>query len=397
MKNNYTEQQYTTEELLAIAAANLELDETRKQQMISAYKAVNDVFDKDEDFFKDYTVNVYAQGSLLIGTTIKPLPGKEFDLDIVLKVDDSYSNHTPKEIYDEVYSVLDKHGTYSSLLQKKNRCVRINYNSDFHMDILSGCKITSENTRVMIPNDKTLKDWSRTDPKGYATWFEKISEKHKSQFMLNQRFIMLSEAKVETEDLPTDVYVKSPVQRTVQIVKRYRDLYYQNKDLSKTPAISSIVLTTLIAQSYDEELSIQEALKNAIVKMKRLADNYRLKGIRFQVYNPVDLYSDKESRENFTDSWTDKHYNSFVGFVDDLEKKINAFIHNPKNEENYKDLFGNGYYKQNIQTLIRLDEAIKGKPQLAAILAGTARTDASGNINTTSGVKNGRHGFFAES
>ncbi|MDM1063622.1 nucleotidyltransferase [Empedobacter falsenii] len=397
MKNNYTEQQYRTEELLAIAAANLELDETRKQQMISAYKAVNDVFDKDEDFFKDYTVNVYAQGSLLIGTTIKPLPGKEFDLDIVLKVVDSFSNHTPKEIYDEVYRVLDKHGNYSSLLQKKNRCIRINYNSDFHMDILSGCKITSENTRVMIPNDKTLKDWSRTDPKGYATWFEKISEKHKSQFMLNQRFIMLSEAKVETEDLPTDVYVKSPVQRTVQIVKRYRDLYYQNKDLSKTPAISSIVLTTLIAQSYDEELSIQEALKNAIVKMKRLADNYRLKGIRFQVYNPVDLYSDKESRENFTDSWTDKHYNSFVGFVDDLEKKINAFIHNPKNEENYKDLFGNGYYKQNIQTLIRLDEAIKGKPQLAAILAGTARTDASGNINTTSGVKNGKHGFFAES
>lgn len=64
--------------------------------MISAYKAVNDVFDKDEEFFKDYTVNVYAQGSLLIGTTIKPLPGKEFDLDIVLKLDDSYLNHTPK-------------------------------------------------------------------------------------------------------------------------------------------------------------------------------------------------------------------------------------------------------------------------------------------------------------
>lgn len=31
MKNNYTEQQYITEELLALAAANLELDETRKK------------------------------------------------------------------------------------------------------------------------------------------------------------------------------------------------------------------------------------------------------------------------------------------------------------------------------------------------------------------------------
>lgn len=397
MRSNYTEEQYITEELLAIAAANLELDETRKKQMHSAYKAVNDVFDKDEEFFKDYTVNVYAQGSLIIGTTIKPLSGKEFDLDILLKVDDSCWNHTPKEIYDEVYRVLSEHGTYSPLLQKKNRCIRINYNSDFHMDILPGCKITTDNTRVMIPNDKTLKDWSRTDPKSYANWFLNIAKKHQSQFMLTERFNMLVEAKVETEDLPRDVYVKSPLQRTVQIVKRYRDLYYDNRDLAKTPAISSVVLTTILAQSYSEELSIQLALKSALIKLKNLADGYKYKGIKFPVYNPIDLYPDRDKRENFTDSWTDLHYNSFVGFVEALEKKINVFLHNPKSEQNYLGLFGNGYYKENIQTLIKLNEALKGKSQLAAILAGTARTDTAGNINATTGVKNGSHGFFAES
>lgn len=399
MRNNYTKykkEEFKKEELLAIAAANLELDDTRKEQMISAYKAVNDVFDKDEEFFKDYTVNVYAQGSLLIGTTIKPLPGKEFDLDIVLKLDDSYLNHTPKEIYDEVFRVLDNHGTYSPLLQKKNRCIRINYNSDFHMDILSGCKITSDGTRLMIPNDKTLMDWSRTDPKGYDAWFKNISEKHKSQFMLTERFVMLTEAKVETEDLPKDVYFKSPLQRTVQIIKRYRDLYYENKDLVKTPAISSIVLTTLLAQSYDEELSIQAALKNAMTKMKGFADNYKYKGIRFQVYNPIDLYPDKDKRENFTDSWTDKHYDSYVGFVTDLERKVSTFLSNSTNEQNYKDLFGNGYYKQNIQTLVKLEESFKGNHQLAALLSGTAYTDSSGQINTSSGVKNESHGFYAE-
>src|SRR5690554_2539965 len=396
MKNNYTEQQYITEELLALAAANLELDETRKKQMISAYEAVNKVFDDNEEFFKNYTVNVYAQGSLILGTTIKPLPGKEFDLDIVLNVDDSYLNHTPKEIYDEVYRVLSEHGTYEPLLQKKNRCIRINYNSDFHMDILPGCKITSDNSRVMIPNDKTLRDWSRTDPKSYAEWFLNIAEKHQSQFMLAQKWNSVTGASVETEDLPTDVYVKSPLQRTVQIVKRYRDLYYDKRDLTKTPAISSIVLTTILAQSYGEELSIQLALKNALIKLKSLADGYKFKGIKFSVYNPIDLYPDQEKRENFTDSWTDLHYKSFVEFVYDLEKKINAYIHNPKSEETYKSLFGNGYYKQNVQTLIKLDEALKGKPQLSAILSGTARTDASGTINTTTGVKNGRHGFFAE-
>lgn len=31
--------------------------------------------------------------------------------------------------------------------------------------------------------------------------------------MLTERFVMLTEAKVETEDLPKDVYVKSPLQK----------------------------------------------------------------------------------------------------------------------------------------------------------------------------------------
>src|SRR5690606_25729821 len=106
MRSNYTEEQYKTEELLAIAAANLELDETRKKQMHSAYKAVNDVFDKNQEIFKDYKVNVYAQGSLILGTAIQPLPGNAFDLDNVLRVEDSYLNHTAKEIYHEAYNGL---------------------------------------------------------------------------------------------------------------------------------------------------------------------------------------------------------------------------------------------------------------------------------------------------
>ena len=400
MKNNlhkYTEQEFKKDELLAIIASNLELDETRKSQMESAYRAVNDVLSRDEDFFKDYTINVYAQGSLLIGTTIKPLSGKEFDLDIVLHIEDSYLNHTPSVIYDELYRVLNNHSTYQPLLQKKNRCIRINYNSDFHMDILPGCMITTSNTRLMIPENKYRTSWSRTNPKGYAEWFTNISERNKSNFLLQERYNIMLKAEIETEDLPLDVYLKTPLQRTVQIVKRYRDLYYLDKDTAKTPCISSIVLTTLLAQSHADNPSIQEALKNAVQKLKKLADDYKYHKIKFTVYNPVDNHEDKSKRENFTDSWEDKHYNSFVGFVEDFEKKLNAFIGNSTNESNYKDLFGNGYYKQNIQTLVKLEESFKGNPQLAALLSGTAYTDSSGQINTSSGVKNGSHGFYAES
>lgn len=393
----YTEQEYKKDELLAIIGSNLELDVTRKQQMESAYRAVNAVLSKDEDFFKDFTINVYAQGSLLIGTTIKPLSGEEFDLDIVLHIEDSYLKHTPSEIYDELYRVLSNHDTYKPLLQRKNRCIRINYNSDFHMDILPGCIITVNNHRLMIPEDEHRISWSRTHPKGYAEWFKEIAERNKSSFLLQERYNLMLEAKIETEDLPLDIYLKTPLQRTVQIVKRYRDLYYQNKDTSKTPAVSSIVLTTLLAQCHEGSFSIQEALKIAVLKLKKLANDYKFRKIKFAVYNPVDNHEDTDKRENFTDSWEDKHYESFLGFVEDFDKKLNTFIGADTNENNYRDLFGNGYYKENVQRLVELEERLKGKPILTNLLAGTAYTDANGLINSSKGVKNGTHKFYAQS
>jgi hypothetical protein len=400
MRNNmkkYTEQEYKKDELLAIIASNLELDATRKKQMETAYRAVNDVLSNDEEFFKGYTINVYAQGSLLIGTTIKPLSGEEFDLDIVLHIEDSYLKHTPSEIYDELYRVLSNHDTYKTLLKKKNRCVRIDYNSDFHMDILPGCIIAINNNRLMISEDDRRISWSRTHPKGYAEWFKEIAERNKSSFLLQERYNLMLEAKIETEDLPLDIYLKTPLQRTVQIAKRYRDLYYQNKDTSKTPAVSSIVLTTLLAQCHEGNFSIQEALKNAVQKLRKLANDYKFRKVKFAVYNPVDNHEDMDRRENFTDSWEDKHYESFVGFTEDFEKKLIAFIGGDTNENNYKDLFGNGYYKENVQRLVEFEERLKGKPMLTNLLTGTAYTDENGRINSSTGVNNSAHGFFSQS
>lgn len=400
MKNNmkkYTEQEYQKDELLAIIAANLELDASRKLQMESAYRAVNDVLSRDEEFFKDITINVYAQGSLLIGTTIKPLSGEEFDLDIVLHIEESYSNYTPSEIYDELYRVLSNHDTYEPLLQRKNRCIRINYNSDFHMDVLPGCIISVNNNRLMIPEDSRRVSWSRTNPKGYAEWFKEIAERNKESFLLQERYNLMLEAKIETEDLPLDIYLKTPLQRTVQIVKRYRDLYYQNKDKAKTPAVSSIVLTTLLAQCHEGNSSIQEALINAVQKLKKMANEYKFRKVKFNVYNPIDNHNDADRRENFTDSWESKHYESFVGFVEDFEKKLNAFIGQGTNEINYKDLFGNGFYKENVQKAIKLRERLNGNPILGPLLSGNAFTNSNGNINSSTGVKNGSHGFFAQS
>ena len=75
---------------------------------------------------------------------------------------------------------------------------------------------------------------------------------------------------------------------------------------------------------------------------------------------------------------------------------MNEFLQNSPNEKSYNNLFGGGFYKRDIQQKIKYDAIIKGDVRPGAFASGIVRTDALGNINTTSGIKNDSHGFYAE-
>ncbi|MEQ8574481.1 MAG: hypothetical protein RIB63_10490, partial [Fulvivirga sp.] len=158
------------EELLARIAQELQLNRTRIEKMESAYNAVSEVLKKDEDFFDGLVIEIYAQGSKRIETTVKPINDEDFDLDTVLHVYDPYYNHSPEQIYTALVKALEK-GGYKDIMEKKTRCVRLNYKGDFHMDILPACMPDAlEKEMIKIP-EKALKDWSSGNPKGYAKWF----------------------------------------------------------------------------------------------------------------------------------------------------------------------------------------------------------------------------------
>ena len=158
--------------------------------------------------------------------------------------------------------------------------------------------------------------------------------------------------------------------------------------------ISIVLYLILVVNKAHLFIVLPIVLANTVIVGKYL---YKFRKIKFAVYNPVDNHEDTDKRENFTDSWEDKHYESFLGFVEDFDKKLNTFIGADTNENNYRDLFGNGYYKENVQRLVELEERLKGKPILTNLLAGTAYTDANGLINSSKGVKNGTHKFYAQS
>nr|WP_315203714.1 nucleotidyltransferase [uncultured Flavobacterium sp.] len=383
----FKDYQLQREELLARIAQELQLDKTRMERMESAYKAVFDLLKKDETFFNNLEIEIYVQGSKRIGTTVKPINDEDFDLDTVLHIYDLFSNHTPEQVYNELVRVIENDGYYKTICEKKTRCVRLNYKSDFHIDILPACMPSYfEKQKIAIP-EKRLRDWSSGNPKGFADWFLTIANSVQEP-MLKMYSQVLLKANVESEPLPKELYEKTPLQRAVQLIKRYRDLYYQDK---KHP-VSSIVITTLVAHFYKGENSIFDAIDNITQGIKISYLDAIKSNIRFKVLNPVN------PEEDFTDSWTAENYSSFYNFILDFHTK---WQHLKQSFETSKDdyiiLFGEGIYKKSLneQLLFFSKNSNDNLSKLSGlIVGGSAFTNRQGEINTNTGIKNEPHHNF---
>jgi hypothetical protein len=375
------------DELLARIAQELQLDKTRLERMESAYNAVADLLKKDEDFFKDLEIEVYAQGSKRIGTSIKPVNDEDFDLDTVLHIYDVYHKYSPEEIYNALVKALEKDSYYKTIMEKKKRCVRLNYKSDFHMDILPACMPSHfEKQKIAIP-EKMMKSWSSGNPKGFSEWFLRIADSVRSPVLITHMRALM-EAKVESEPLPVELYQKTPLQRGVQLIKRCRDLYYADKNYR----VSSIVITTLAAHFYNGENSIFETIDNVLEKIKGSYLDAVKSNAKFKVLNPVN------PQEDFTDSWTDEHFKSFYAFISDLYIQWQSLKTSfETGKDDYIKLFGEGVYKKSLneQIVTFSKNTTDGFTNASGlIIGGKAYTNPQGQINSNTGIKNESHHNF---
>lgn len=314
------------DDLLNRMAENLQLDETRFKKMESAYKSVSDWIEEDEGFFKNVDFEIYPHGSALIGATVKPTEKEEFDLDFVIHIRMDWEKYDPEEVYNELKRRLEEHDTYKKMLQPKNRVIRLNYAGDFHMDIMPGCQeFVNDPDRILI-RDKKLQGNKSSNPRGYGAWFNGKADTVK-EFLLEKAYAM--------QELPEQepYHLKKPLKRAVQLIKRYRNIYFED---DPEYATSSIILTTLAGQFYDGEGTIYETVNNIVSRMHRAAQS----GINdFRVLNPVN------PDEEFTDKWQHepKLFDRFIDFVKDFKQTWEAIKRESEiteSENELKTMFG---------------------------------------------------------
>lgn len=355
------------DDLLDKMAEALQLDDTRRDRMETSYESVKNWLEEDEIFFKPYNLDVYSHGSVRILTTVKPFGKDEFDLDIAIHLKND-TPHAPQRVYAELKRCMEayaqKHGVKA---EAKNRCIRLNYARDFHMDILPGIQENPFDQNKMKVPDRKLGDWVSSNPKGYGDWFIGKANLVRESLL---------EKALKAEKLPTDDFKhKKPLQRAVQLIKRYRDMYFQKDDTYRT---SSIILTTIAGQLYQGEESIFDTIDN-IVGTIHTKVNHPIG--RLKILNPVN------TEEDFTDKWDDEpeYYEEFKKFVNHLYcewqklKKNNGVL-----EEGIimKGLFGDDIFRkaQTVQT--STIEALRKSKDLG-ITRATGILSSAGSIGAT--------------
>jgi hypothetical protein len=207
----------------------------------------------------DLEITSWLQGSYKFGTQTRPVKrGDEFDIDLGI-----YFNwdgprdsgvYSADQIRDLVQKCLIKYSSEvgddtKALIPPKDRCLRIHFSGDFHVDVPTYHldKITDIRSLAV-----TGDEWEESDPKAFYLWFQSLTEEPKS----------------------------AQLKRLIRYFKIWSALH-----LEKGP--SSILITVLVAEIYiqlsESELNGDDlALKNIAEKIYERLSNSLV------VRNPVD-------------------------------------------------------------------------------------------------------------
>jgi Second Messenger Oligonucleotide or Dinucleotide Synthetase domain len=237
------------DDLLLRICIGLQLSPTDYKLAVDHYQAIGNYLQAKGSPIAKYNPDIYPQGSLRIGTTVKPRGRQEYDLDLVCELLGLNWKTCPDPVglLNDIERWLKANGLYKDKVERMNRCVRLNYEHQFHLDILPACPDGASGYCCVVVPDRKVDGWKPSNPKGYAEWFERMAKS--TEF---EAYFKAIEPMPHQEPLE----LKPPLKRAVQLIKRYRDieLGFDSK------AAISIVLTTLSAENYFGQESVNEAL-----------------------------------------------------------------------------------------------------------------------------------------
>lgn len=268
---------------------------------------------REQSLLAPFNPDVYLQGSFRYGTVIRPLIRRdEYDLDNVCELPISKRTMTQKQLKElvgyELKGYTEAHQVIAPV-EEGNRAWRIDYADQvrFHIDTLPCVPedpevIAGQAARCQWPQytgtavaitdrrhqlyEQITSDWNSSNPRGFARWFEDRARPLAQERM---RQLVLEKQYASADQVPPYEW-KTPLQRSIQLLKRHRDAWFLGQQQLKPPI--SMIVTSLAALAYQGEPDIASALTRIVDGMP----NYV--GLQSPwIPNPVN------PNEDFADAW----------------------------------------------------------------------------------------------
>lgn len=299
--------------LLETLVDTLDIPRSYYEKAVRRHQSLGEWLCRPESKLAAFAPHVSPQGSFRYGTVNRPLNGDaEYDLDNVTTLAIPKAAMTQqhlKQLYGaEIKAYAKAHGMLSPVIEK-NRCWRLVYSDEvsFHLDTLpcvpeeraitdaiighgvppelAGRSVAITDLRHPLYKQITA-SWPSSNPRGFARWFE---ERARPAASVRMRQLVAARTYVSVDEIPPYEW-KTPLQRSIQILKRHRDVMFLDH-----PEVApiSMIITNLAAHAYQGEADLWVALTNIVERMPSY-----VKPTRPRVPNPTD------PAEDYADRWS---------------------------------------------------------------------------------------------
>ncbi len=279
---------------------------------------------------------MYPQGSFALGTVVRPIKDyldADFDLDVICEVSGGKENMPPEKLRNMIGKII--RNSYDNI-EEFDECFTIHFadidSIGLNLDVVPAVheseavieriRIKADDnvkqlvdTSIAIPN---CNKWMTNNPLGYKEWFDKNNHRFK-KYNREQRKRLFEKSRINAAErvaLPSDNELSS-LQIAIQILKRHRDVFFNNYDPNKKPI--SAIITTLAAMAAieaDESMGPIDLAGFILIRIKKHSEltyiheskDYKVDWTqiitksrgKWTLRNPVN------PEDNLMDSWNEK-------------------------------------------------------------------------------------------
>ncbi len=338
-------------ELLADLVVRIQLSPSLYRRAVGHFEAIRNWIGREDSQLGGIAEEFYLQGSMATGSSISSVANTdEFDIDAMLELRLG-EQVQPKAVLDMLYNSLAgaPGSQYHGKTKRKTRCVTITY-ADMHFDVTPGRRVADTPGRECDIFHHRREEPAvpgiivRANPFGFAKWFQ--SREYRDDAFATMFLAKTSEYEQQlflpALGIPSVTelaagYDKSLTVVVLQLLKRWRNVQYDNRKGEKRPP--SILLSKLVAEKFVPSESLFICLLHTAVAIREHFEIFLSEGGLIHECNPICI------EDVLTDRWPEDliAQRKFVGDLDLLIASLKSLETEERQEKILKvlkQLFG---------------------------------------------------------